>query len=82
MLFGLTDPKAKIDLLPFELFRREVTIKASFINPYTQGRAVSLLSEGKINVLSLISAEIKLDDISSLFSKQQYKGRGKMVIMP
>ena len=82
MLFGLTDPAAKIELLPFDIFKREIAIKASFINPYTQARAVSLISSGKIDIRSLISNEIQLEDLGGLLREQQYRGKGKIIVVP
>lgn len=82
MLFGLTDPTCEIPLMPFDVFKREITIKASFINPYTQGRAVSLLASGRIDVKSLITDIVRLDDIRKVFETDDYKGRGKILIKP
>ncbi len=32
MLFGLTDPDSEMPIKPFEIFKNEITVKASFIN--------------------------------------------------
>ena len=45
LLFGVADPEAKLPFSPYDVFRRELTILGSFINPETQQRAVDLLSE-------------------------------------
>lgn len=80
MLFGLTNPDCEIPLMPFDVFKREITIKASFINPYTQKRAVSLLGTRKIDVKSLISDIVRLDGINKVFETNEYKGRGKIIV--
>ena len=80
MMFGLTDPACEIPLMPFDVFKREITIKASFINPYTQKRAVSLLGSHRIDVKSLITDVVKLEDINKVFVTDSYKGRGKIII--
>lgn len=82
MLFGLTHPECEIPLLPFEVFKREISIKASFINPYTQSRAISLLQSGKINVKDLITDVISLDEINNVFEDNSYRSRGKIIIKP
>jgi len=82
MLFGLTHPDARMEILPFDLFKREITVKASFINPYTQTRAIELLRKGKIDVESLIGAEVPLDDIGDVFRTRRYEGLGKIVVTP
>lgn len=81
MLFGLTNPSCEIPLKPFDVFRREITIKSSFINPYTQARAVSLIESGKINVNELITDRLNLKDITKVFG-QDFKTSGKIVINP
>lgn len=82
MMFGLTDPNCTIPLMPFEVFKKEVTIKASFINPYTQQRAVSLLNSGRINVRELITDIVSLEDINNVFEDTSYRKRGKIIIKP
>ncbi|HEY5584808.1 MAG TPA: zinc-dependent alcohol dehydrogenase family protein [Ruminiclostridium sp.] len=82
MMFGLTNPTCEIPLLPFDVFKREITLKASFINPYTQNRAVSLLESGKINVRDLITDKVKLADINKVFEDKNYRSRGKIIIEP
>jgi L-iditol 2-dehydrogenase len=82
ILFGLTSPECDIPLKPFDLFRKEITVKASFINPYTQERALSLLRNGKIDVKSLISDTIRLDDICTVFENEEYRRKGKIIIKP
>ncbi len=82
MLFGLTDPACEIPLAPFDLFKREVTIKASFINPYTFQRAVNLLTANKINVKDLITDTIPLSDIQHVFTDDSYRKHGKIIITP
>lgn len=82
MLFGLTHPDCEVPLKPFDVFKKEFTIKASFINPYTQGRAVSLLRSGRINVRDLITDKVKLSDINKVFEDSSYRSRGKIIIEP
>lgn len=82
MLFGLTAPNCEVPLRPFDVFKKEYSIKASFINPYTQKRAVSLLQSGKINIEALITDRIKLDDIQRVFRDGSFRSRGKVIIEP
>lgn len=82
MLFGLTAPGDRMEILPFELFKNELSVKASFINPYTQTRAIALLGQRKIDVKSLITDIVPLEDINDIFEKQAYRGRGKIIVRP
>lgn len=80
MMFGLTDPDCEIPVKPFDVFKKEISIKASFINPYTQQRAISLLASKRIDVKSLITDIVKLEDINNVFATDSYKGSGKIII--
>jgi len=81
MLFGLTHPKDEISVKPFELFKREITIKASYINPLTMSRAVEMLSKQKINVQPLISEIITLNDLPTYLSDSKNKLRNGKVLV-
>ena len=82
LLFGLTSPDCEISLRPFELFERELKLLGSFINPYTMGRAISLLSQNCLEVESLISQQIDLSDIERVFKDDSLRKQGKVMIKP
>ena len=82
MMFGLTNPDCEIPLKPFDIFKREVSIKASFISPYTQKRALSLLESGRVRVKDIITDSINLDDIVEVFKDKSYRKKGKIIIRP
>jgi len=66
MLFGLTPPNAAIEIHPFEIFRKELRITASFVNPLTQPRAIDLLYTKKIDVGGLVSERVPLNKLSGV----------------
>ena len=80
MLFGLTKPEETITVLPFELFRKEIEIKSSFINPYTIGRAVALIDQKKIDVTSMLAECIPLERLEEVLSSEELRTRGKYVV--
>jgi len=82
MLFGLTAPEDTITLKPFEIFKKEITLRASFINPYTQKRALSLIDGGKINVEDMVYATASLDELPDILADATRRSRGKFVILP
>jgi 2-desacetyl-2-hydroxyethyl bacteriochlorophyllide A dehydrogenase len=82
MMFGLASPDCEIPLRPFEVFQKELTIKSSFVNPFTQSRALSLLSSGKIRVSELFAEIIELEKIKSAFEDAAFTLRGKILIKP
>ena len=82
MIFGLTHPDETITIKPFELFRKEIDIKSSFINPYTIGRAISLINAKKIDVTSMIAQCIPMDRLVEVLSDDSVRTEGKFVVEP
>jgi threonine dehydrogenase-like Zn-dependent dehydrogenase len=82
MLFGLSKPNDTIDIKPFEIFKKEITLKASFINPYTQKRALNLIDGGKIDVSSMVYACEPLEKLSEILEDGKLRSRGKFIIKP
>ena len=80
LFFGLTPPDAEIPLKPYDVFQRELTITSSFVNPHTQGRAVTLVDSGKLRLAELISDRLTLDEMNRAY---EIRGRnGKMMVFP
>lgn len=80
MLFGLTGPDDMMELKPFEVFKKELTIKGSFVNPDTFERAGRLLSAGVIKVDQIITEIVELDDIQEAFDTRLYAKDGKVLV--
>lgn len=81
MLFGLTRPNDTISVKPFEIFKKEITVKASYINPYTQKRALALIESGRINVDAMIGEKISVDELPSLLSDKKRRSAGKTIVV-
>ena len=82
MLFGLTDPQCEVPLKPYEVFRKELTITSSFINPYTFNRAIALLASHSIQVKDLIAGVIDLEKMLPIFHDDSLRKQGKVLIRP
>jgi threonine dehydrogenase-like Zn-dependent dehydrogenase len=80
MLFGLSKPNDTIDIKPFEIFKKEITLKASFINPYTQKRALALIDSGKIDVSSMIYKTVGVESLPTVLADKRERAQGKYVI--
>lgn len=81
MLFGLTAPEDEVAVKPFALFKKEITLKTSYINPYTFSRALDLISSGKIDVSSMIYAKCPLEELPEILADTKKRTAGKYVIM-
>ncbi len=82
MMFGLTKPDDEIVVKPFDIFKREIVLKASYINPYTQKRAVSLISSGKIDVSTMVFDTISLEELPKLLADAKRRSLGKYIVAP
>ncbi|HEU5434625.1 MAG TPA: zinc-dependent alcohol dehydrogenase family protein [Thermomicrobiales bacterium] len=50
LIFGCCDPEDEIAIRPYDIYRRELTIVGTFVNPHTMGRAIQLLAAGQVKV--------------------------------
>ncbi len=82
MLFGLTKPDAHIAVKPFQVFQKELTLKASYINPCTQGRALQLIDSGRLDVESMVCRTIGLEELASVLSDPALRAEGKYIVIP
>lgn len=80
MMFGLTKPDAAISVKPFEIFRKELTLKASYINPCTQQRALSLIDSGRLDVESMVCKQIGLEELEEVLSDPKKRAEGKYIV--
>ena len=80
MMFGLTKPDETISVKPFEVFQKELVLKASFINPYTQKRALDLIDSKRLDVSSMIYEVCGLESLEDVLSKPELRANGKYII--
>ena len=82
MMFGLTKPDETISVKPFEIFQKELELKASYINPYTQKRALDLIDAGRLDVSSMVYEVAGLDALEDVLGKPELRANGKYIISP
>lgn len=80
MFFGLTAPNDTIDIKPFEIFKKEIEIKASYINPHTQQRAIEMIDSKRIDVKSMIYKVAGLDELPDILADNELRRKGKFII--
>jgi 2-desacetyl-2-hydroxyethyl bacteriochlorophyllide A dehydrogenase len=68
VIFGLADKSSYINLNLFDIFRKEISIKTSFLNPFTFQRAINLLASGRINVRAIQPKQYTIQDIKKVFN--------------
>lgn len=82
MIFGLSAPDDKLEIKPYEIFAKEISIVSSYINPYTIGRAVNLLNSGRLQVDDIVCSKIPLVDAERAFTDKSVTRQGKVIIIP
>ena len=82
MMFGLTAPDDIVSIKPFDIFKKEIELKSSFINPYTQKRALELIDSGKIDVSSIVYSCEPLESLPEILANGALRAKGKFIIKP
>lgn len=82
MMFGLTKPDEAISVKPFQIFKKELELKASYINPYTQKRALDLIDSGRLDVSSMVCRVCGLEELAEVLGSPALRAQGKYIIAP
>jgi threonine dehydrogenase-like Zn-dependent dehydrogenase len=61
VIFGVPPEGKKVDIIPYDIYRREMEIIGSFTNPYTNEAALEMLA--RVNVDPIITNPIKLNQL-------------------
>src|SRR5580700_4984856 len=62
MFYGVTEPDDRVRVSPYDVFRREITIKGSFAEIDSFPAAIAALRTGRAGTEGLITHRFKLDD--------------------
>ena len=82
MMFGLIKPDETVAVKPFTVFQKELVLKASYINPYTQKRALDLIDSGRIDVSSMVYEVCGLEKLGKTLADPKLRSLGKYIIAP
>ncbi|MDN6854710.1 MAG: zinc-binding dehydrogenase [Bifidobacterium crudilactis] len=63
LMFGVGPQEAVFEMNTYDIYKKQLTIQGSFINPLTFSDAIALLSSRKVDVDSLISHEFALEQV-------------------
>ena len=61
-VYGMCDERALVHWSPYEIFRRQLTVKGSFAQVHCFGRALALLDSGRIRADGIITHRFALDE--------------------
>jgi D-arabinitol dehydrogenase (NADP+) len=65
MFYGVTEPEDLVEVSPYDVFRREITIKGSFAEINAFPAAIAALRSGRARTDGLITHRFPLDDYAS-----------------
>lgn len=82
MIYGMTGEQDEWPVKPYEIFRRELTLKGSFAQQLTFDRAVAALRSGAVDTTGIISHRFSLDDYQGALDAISDSSVVKSVIEP
>ena len=80
LLFSVPKVDATFDLPLFDVYKKELTIKGSFVNPDTHDRAVRLINSGKVDFSSIVTHRFTLDQLPEAIAMQMSSESIKVVV--
>ena len=82
MMYGVCDKSQNIEVNPFWINDNEITIRGSYNNPNTMGRAVELLVSGRLNADAVVTHHFPLAKAEEAFRAIGSSETLKVVIDP
>ncbi|MBN1318635.1 MAG: zinc-dependent alcohol dehydrogenase family protein [Anaerolineales bacterium] len=80
--YGVYPEDKEIRIKPYDIFKRELTIKGSFAQTHCFGRAVKYLENGRIQVSKLVTHEIPLADYAGALELMRQSKAIKIAMIP
>jgi len=80
--FGVSPPGATAAVEPYLVYRKELTIRGAFVNPGTFGRALALLTHGRIETGPLITHRFELAAAPEAIATVKRNQTVKALVLP
>jgi D-arabinitol dehydrogenase (NADP+) len=81
-VYGMTAEAAQWPVSPYDIFRRELTIKGSFAQQFSFDRALSALRNGRVDPAGLVTSRFGLDQYADALAAVADSSVVKAVIVP
>lgn len=82
VILGVLPKGQKVQIEPFDLLFREISLIPSFLNPFTHARATAMIAGGNIRLDPLISRVIGLDEAADAIANPPRAGEVKVIVRP
>ncbi len=80
VMFGVPDSTKRTSVSFFDIFSKELTIKTSFLNPNTMGRALQLLAREEFGADEIIHTVLSMEQAAEEFKAPNHARRGKVLV--
>ena len=82
MWVGVAPPEAEVDVKPYDVFRKELTIRGSYTNPYVMERALTLLASGRIDWREIVTHRFPLSEFGEAWEAHRTGAGLKVSVCP
>lgn len=82
VLFGVTPAGVEVPVLPFDLLINEVDIRPAYLNPFTHARAAAMVASGVLELDSLVTRTIGLEEVAEVVGSAPLPGEIKVIVRP
>ena len=82
LVYGMTAESATWSVSPYDIFRRELTIKGSFAQQFSFDRALANLRSGRVDTTRLVTHRFALDQYADVLASVADSSCVKAVIQP
>jgi 2-desacetyl-2-hydroxyethyl bacteriochlorophyllide A dehydrogenase len=79
---GVAAPHDTVSVNPYDIFRREITIRGTYTNPYTMDRSIALLASGQIPWQETITHQFGLDQWDDAWETHKSGSGLKVCVLP
>ncbi|MDD2971583.1 MAG: zinc-dependent alcohol dehydrogenase family protein [Lachnospiraceae bacterium] len=80
--FAVTGVNATMDLKTYMVFQKELSIKGSYCSPYGMERATHMINAHRIDVTTMVSDAIPLEELESVLKDPKKRATGKYIVLP
>lgn len=80
VMFGVADSATATPISLYDAFIKELTIKTSYVNPYTTERAIRILASGMLDTSKIIHRELTMEEAADEFMSPKLSRFGKLLV--
>jgi 2-desacetyl-2-hydroxyethyl bacteriochlorophyllide A dehydrogenase len=82
MWVGVAPPEAEVNVKPYDFFRKELTVRGSYTNPYAMERALALLASGRIDWRQIVTHRFRLGEFGEAWEAHRTGAGLKVSVYP